>query len=61
VQLHFHPVAAVGRLVKKMRQLYTEGATIHKTIQKHRVNKAENTYKTKKHEKNILKKHKSSN
>jgi hypothetical protein len=31
----------------RKRQLYTKGEAIHKTIQKHRIHKIENTYKTK--------------
>jgi len=43
LQLGFHPVAVAGKLVKKKkRQLYTKGETIHKTIQKHRIQKTEN-------------------
>ena len=46
----YHSVAVVGKLVQKIgkRQLYTKEETIHKTIQKHRIHKIENTYKTNK-------------
>jgi len=37
-------VAVVGKLVKNRRELYTKGETIHKTIQKHRINKIENKH-----------------
>jgi len=45
LQLNFHPVAVVGKLVQKIvnRQLHTDGETIHKTIQKHRTQNRKQT------------------
>jgi hypothetical protein len=56
--LGFHPVAVIGTYKKiGKRQLYTKGETIHKTTQKHRLNKAENknTKQESKRKKNIKK------
>ena len=39
LQLGFHSVAVVGRLVQKWERDNTEGETIHRTIQKHRIHK----------------------
>lgn len=43
MQLGVHPLAVVGKLVKKIkikkRQLYTRGETVHKRTQKHRYTK----------------------
>jgi hypothetical protein len=47
LELGFHPVALVGKLVKKIgkRRLYTKLETVHKTIQrKHRIHKIENRH-----------------
>ena len=60
LQLGFHPVAVVGKLVQiGKRQLYTRGGTIHKTIHKHRIHKIENKHTKQdwRHKKN-MKKHK---
>ena len=44
-QLGFHPVAVVSELVQKYeRHLYTEGETIHITVQKYRIHKVENKH-----------------
>ena len=50
LQLGFHPVAVVGKLVKKIGkgQVYTKRETMHKTIQKHKIHKIENKHKTRK-------------
>jgi len=42
LQVDFHPVATVGRLVQKWERHSTRRETIHKTIQKLRVHKIEN-------------------
>jgi len=57
LQLGFHPVEVVGRLVKKRngKRLYAKGATIHKPIQKTRVNKAGNTCTSSEYENNVKK------
>jgi hypothetical protein len=56
-------VAVVGRLVQKWEreELYTKGETIHKTIQKYRVNKIGNIQNKKTNIKTNIKKHQSSN
>jgi hypothetical protein len=55
-QLGFHPMAVVSILVQKYeRQLYTEGDTIHTTVQQYRIHKVENkhTNHENKHKKNV--------
>jgi len=46
VQLSFHPVAVVRRLVQKWERDSSKGETVNKIIQKHRIKKIEK--KTKK-------------
>jgi len=59
LQLGFHPLAIVGKIVQKQERdkLYTKGETIDKTIKKHGMHKIENkTYKpSKQTQKNIKK------
>jgi len=55
-QLGFHPMAVVSILVQKCeRQLYTEGETIHTTVQQCRIHKVENkhTNQENKHKKSV--------
>ena len=42
LQMGFHPVAVVGRLVQKLERDSTKGETVHKTTQKRRIHKIEN-------------------
>jgi hypothetical protein len=52
-------VAVVGRIVQKQGRDSTQGETIYKTIQRHRIHKIENKNTKNKHKDNI--KNKSNN